>query len=127
LQNRNGIRAFTLAKAGAGSKNAKAKRIYKRSHTNIYYYLIVYGVGMEKPVSSKNTSVTLGLHFEQFIQRQIQAGRFGSVSEAIRAGLRLLEEEELKLQALRSALQEGEASGMAEYSLEALLYELDKE
>lgn len=82
---------------------------------------------MEKPVSSKNTSVTLGLHFEQFIQRQIQAGRFGSVSEAIRAGLRLLEEEELKLQALRSALQEGEASGMAEYSLEALLYELDKE
>jgi antitoxin ParD1/3/4 len=75
----------------------------------------------------KNTSVTLGEHFEAFIASQIQEGRFASASEAIRAGLRLLEEHEMKLAALRQALQEGEDSGFAEYSLQGLLEELDKE
>lgn len=75
----------------------------------------------------KNTSVTLGEHFETFIARQIDAGRFASASEAIRAGLRLLEEHEIKLQALRHALQEGENSGLADYSLSGLLQELDQD
>jgi antitoxin ParD1/3/4 len=75
----------------------------------------------------KNTSVTLGEHFEAFIASQIHEGRFASASEAIRAGLRLLEEHEMKLAALRRALQEGEDSGFAEYSLQGLLDELDKE
>ena len=75
----------------------------------------------------KNTSVTLGEHFEAFITSQIEGGRFASASEAIRAGLRLLEEHEMKLAALRWALQEGESSGFAEYSLQGLLEELDKE
>ena len=75
----------------------------------------------------KNTSVTLGEHFEAFIASQIESGRFASASEAIRAGLRLLEEHEMKLTALRRAIQEGEDSGFAEYSLQGLLEELDKE
>jgi antitoxin ParD1/3/4 len=75
----------------------------------------------------KNTSVTLGEHFEAFIAHQINAGRFASASEAIRAGLRLLEEHEMKLQALRCALQEGENSGFADYSLQGLLQELDQD
>ncbi len=75
----------------------------------------------------KNTSVTLGEHFESFIAHQIDTGRFASASEAIRAGLRLLEEHEMKLQALRKALQEGEESGFADYSLEGLLQEIDRE
>lgn len=75
----------------------------------------------------KNTSVTLGTHFEQFIAQQIAEGRYGSASEAIRAGLRLLEEHETRLEALRQALKEGEDSGRVDYSLKGLIDELDSE
>ncbi|MBI5076091.1 MAG: type II toxin-antitoxin system ParD family antitoxin [Nitrospirae bacterium] len=73
----------------------------------------------------KNTSVTIGAHYEQFISQQVAQGRFGSTSEAIRAGLRLLEERETKLSLLRRALVEGEESGKAVYSLKGLIDELD--
>jgi antitoxin ParD1/3/4 len=75
----------------------------------------------------KNTSVTLGEHFEKFLAHQIETGRYGSVSEAIRAGLRLLEERETKLEALRRALIEGEESGTSDYSLQSILDELESE
>ncbi len=75
----------------------------------------------------KNTSVTLGEHFEGFIADQIKDGRFASTSEVVRTALRLLEERELKVTALRQALKEGEESAMAEYSLEGLIDELDQE
>lgn len=75
----------------------------------------------------KNTSVSLGPHFENFIAQQVAAGRYGSASEAVRAGLRLLEEQEVKLATLRQALKDGEESGKADYSLKGLLDELDSE
>ena len=59
----------------------------------------------------KNTSIALGDHFENFISQILQTGRFNSASEVIRAGLRLLEEQEEKKQALTKALLEGEESG----------------
>ncbi len=62
---------------------------------------------------SYNTSVTIGEHFHSFIRKQVSSGRFGSASEVIRAGLRLLEEREAKLETLRAALVEGEQSGPA--------------
>ena len=60
---------------------------------------------------SKNTSISLGEHFNSFIEAQIAAGRFSSASEVIRAGLRLLEDNEAKVAKLRQALQEGLDSG----------------
>ena len=75
----------------------------------------------------KNTSVTLGLHYEKFISQQVDQGRFGSASEAIRAGLRLLEEREAKLSILRQALIEGENSGTSDYSLNSLIHEMNNE
>jgi antitoxin ParD1/3/4 len=55
----------------------------------------------------KNTSISLGNYFDQFISNQIAAGRYKNVSEVIRAGLRLLEDEESKMLALKSAIQKG--------------------
>ena len=63
---------------------------------------------------SKNTSISLGDHFESFISKKVGSGRFHSASEVIRAGLRLLEEEERKTEALKSALELGEKSGIAQ-------------
>ena len=73
----------------------------------------------------RNTSITLGKRFEAFADKQVQSGRYGSVSEVIRAGLRILEEHETKVEALRLALIEGENSGKADYSLDKLGKELD--
>ena len=76
---------------------------------------------------AKNTSITLGEHFDGFISSQIQSGRYGSASEVIRSALRLLETQETKINTLRQLLVEGEESGMADYDLESFISELDSE
>jgi len=86
--------------------------------TNIWYW---------RRVMAKNTSISLGPHFEQFIGLQVQNGRYGSASEVVRAGLRLLEETESKLTQLRRLLDEGEQSGVADYSYENTVAQLDQE
>ena len=60
---------------------------------------------------NKNTSFSLGEHFVDFVENQVARGRYSSASEVVRAGLRLLEDQEAQLAALRAALVEGEASG----------------
>jgi antitoxin ParD1/3/4 len=59
----------------------------------------------------RNTSISLGDHFENFVDNKVTTGRFKNASEVIRAGLRLLEEEETKIIALRKAIDEGFESG----------------
>ncbi|MDR2240754.1 MAG: type II toxin-antitoxin system ParD family antitoxin [Zoogloeaceae bacterium] len=59
----------------------------------------------------KNTSFSVGDHFQGFINGQITQGRYRSASDVVRAALRLLEEKETRLAALRTALIEGESSG----------------
>lgn len=75
---------------------------------------------------ARNTSISLGSHFDEFISQQLAEGRYGSASEVIRTGLRLLEEREEKVRALRKALQEGEASGFENYALDSVIAELDE-
>ena len=62
---------------------------------------------------SKNTSISLGNYFDDFVRQRISEGRYKNVSEVIRAGLRLLEEEESKVLALKNAIDEGIQSGPA--------------
>lgn len=62
----------------------------------------------------KNTSISLGHYFDQFVQIQVSSGRYKNVSEVIRAGLRLLEDEETKASNLRNAIKEGIESGIAD-------------
>jgi antitoxin ParD1/3/4 len=62
----------------------------------------------------RNTSVSLGDYFESFVDNSISEGRFNNASEVIRAGLRLLEEEESKIIALKKVINEGIESGIAE-------------
>ena len=64
-------------------------------------------------IMGKNTSISLGDHFEEFILNKIGEGRYHSASEIIRAGLRLLEQEERKIEALKNALELGEHSGVS--------------
>ena len=75
----------------------------------------------------KNTSITLGQHFDAFIAEQLKSGRYRSTSEVVRAALRLLEESETRLTTLRKLLKEGEDSGFEDYSYDSFIRELDNE
>ncbi len=73
----------------------------------------------------KNTSISLGDHFEHFVENTIAHGRFKNASEVVRAGLRLLEEEENRVVRLRNAIEEGIKSGRAEdFDAEKFLQQL---
>ncbi|MDN5937405.1 MAG: type II toxin-antitoxin system ParD family antitoxin [Salinisphaera sp.] len=74
---------------------------------------------------AKNTSITLSDHFEAYIGEQVAAGRYGSASEVVRAGLRILEVSDARINALRSALNEGEQSGFVNYDYDRFIATLD--
>ena len=75
---------------------------------------------------SKTTSISLGDHFETFVKEQVSQGRYGSASEVVRAGLRILEEHETKHEALQKAITEGLNSDIAEnFDMDEIQRELD--
>lgn len=88
--------------------------------------LVYIGIETTDAAMSKNTSISLGAHFEEFVGAQVADGRYGSVSEVVRAGLRLLEEHETRLKALRAALVEGEESGVSDRSVDEIFMEARK-
>ena len=63
---------------------------------------------------SKNTSILLGDHFNNFISHEVESGRYSSASDVVRSALRLLEIEENKIKWLRNELEIGEKSGFVE-------------
>jgi antitoxin ParD1/3/4 len=79
----------------------------------IFVLLPNIGNFVENNCVMKTTSVALGAYFEDFIKMKIEQGRYNNASEVIRAGLRLLEENESHLQELKMAIAEGVASGVA--------------
>lgn len=62
----------------------------------------------------KNTSISIGIHFEDFINDKVKSGSYSSVSEVIRSALRLLEREDKREEELIKALRFGEQSGFIE-------------
>lgn len=77
---------------------------------------------------ARTVTVTLGPHYEDFIQSSISAGRYNNVSEVIRAALRRMEEEEAWLAAMREAIDEGDTSpDVEDFDEEAFLQEMKKE
>jgi antitoxin ParD1/3/4 len=68
-----------------------------------------------------NASVTLDDRYDEFVRRQVAAGNFSSPGEAVRAGLRLLEERELKLEQLRRAIDEGDEGPFEAFDVDEFL------
>ena len=60
---------------------------------------------------AKNTSIILGDHFDKFVQSEIKSGCYSFASEVLRSGLRFLEVEKQKINAINKALTIGEESG----------------
>jgi len=76
----------------------------------------------------KNTSISLGDYFDQFVRSQVSAGRYKNVSEVIRAGLRLLENEEREVIVLKNAIQEVlESQRVEDFDFDKNLKELKSE
>lgn len=80
-------------------------------YSNFKSYQFLVTLPKCKPMG-RNTSISLGNHFEDFVDDKVAEGRFKNASEVIRAGLRLLEEEEAKIVALKNAIAEGIDSGV---------------
>jgi len=76
---------------------------------------------------SNVTSINLGDHFTTFLKQLTTSGRYGSASEAVRAALRLLEQEEVKYEKLLSALEEGEQSGESTSTFDELVAQAKSE
>ena len=73
---------------------------------------------------AKNTSISLGNHFDNFIREEVNSGKYSSVSEVIRSALRLLEREEKKEMELIKALEVGEKSGFVDFDSKKILKEI---
>ena len=78
---------------------------------------------------AKNTTIILGDHFKSYVTKKVRSGRYSNTSEVIREGLRRMEEDDEKLEALKKRLTLGERE-MKEgkhstYSLKSIVKEID--
>jgi len=103
--------AFILYSKSAASSLKYCWRFGNENFFGNYQNLVIL---QKIKIMGRNTSVSLGNYFENFVDNSVSEGRFKNASEVIRAGLRLLEEEENKIIALKKAINEGIESGIAE-------------
>jgi antitoxin ParD1/3/4 len=97
-------------------------------HVKKYRISVLWAQSLNQQTQLKNTSITLGEHFDLYIAEQLASGRYRTASELIRESLRLHEEREVKIAAMRAAIEEGLASGVYQnFSFEELTRELDAE
>ncbi len=75
----------------------------------------------------RNASVTLGHHYDEFVDSQIETGVFCSRSEVVRAGLSLLELHQAKVKALKHAIDVGLNSESVECSYEEFMARMQRE
>ena len=87
---------------------------FRQEPTHVTKFALLPNIGnFVKIYVMKTTSVALGPYFEEFIKAQIAQGRYNNASEVIRAGLRMLEDNDTRIAALRSAIEDGINSGEA--------------
>ncbi len=103
--------------------------VFQDKTKNLPNYIVVLpkngNFEINKNKMGRNTSISLGNYFESFVKSRIKEGRYKNASEVVRAGLRLLEERENKVRALRNAIQEGIDSGINEnFNADEFLNEL---
>jgi antitoxin ParD1/3/4 len=71
-----------------------------------------------RPLLMPTRNVNLTAELDRFVAKKVKSGRYENASEVVRAGLRTLEREEqryeAKLSALRTAIDEGDASGITD-------------
>lgn len=70
---------------------------------------------------SRTTSITIGPQLDQFVGSLIESGRFGNTSEVVRAGLRLLEQQEQHTEYLRREIQKGLDSGISNRTFDEII------
>jgi antitoxin ParD1/3/4 len=85
-----------------------------RGHTGCFENIPIVGILVKISSMAKNTSILLGDYFEEFINHQVQSGKFASASEVVRAALRVFEQEEKLKAELVGELKKGEKSGFVE-------------
>ena len=95
------------------SSNPRNRCLSRNNFGRKFVLLPNIGNFVENYSDMKTTSVALGTYFENFIRMKVEQGRYNNASEVIRAGLRLLEENESHLQELKMAIAEGIESGIA--------------
>jgi len=77
---------------------------------------------------NKRTTISLDTPFSEFVEQQVEEGRYASASEVVQAGLRLLEEQEAYVEAVRAAIIEGEESGEPQpFDLKEFLAEMHRD
>jgi putative addiction module antidote protein, CC2985 family len=106
------VQAGVKGSGAAASRGVAPSRKYDlfANNTNGAYY-VISGTLIAAQAEGEDMNVSIGEHWEKFVETAVREGRYGSASEVVREGLRLVEEREAKLKALREEINAAIESG----------------